>query len=86
MRTLLFLVLLNRFSKQIYAHFKLEEPEEWKSKRCWKTTSRFPSIKDLFIEGRASVTIRLTIMAIAQVAGYFGLMNWLPSILQNKVG
>lgn len=25
-------------------------------------------------------------MAIAQVAGYFGLMNWLPSILQNKVG
>lgn len=25
-------------------------------------------------------------MAIVQVAGYFGLMNWLPSILQNKAG
>lgn len=68
----------------IYAHFKLEEPEEWK-KEVLETQVK-PSIKDLFIEGRASVTIRLTIMAIAQVAGYFGLMNWLPSILQNKVG
>lgn len=68
----------------IYAHFKLEEPEEWK-KEVLETQVK-PSIKDLFIEGRASVTIRLTIMAIAQIAGYFGLMNWLPSILQNKVG
>lgn len=68
----------------IYAHFKLEEPEEWK-KEVLETQVK-PSIKDLFIEGTASVTIRLTIMAIAQVAGYFGLMNWLPSILQNKVG
>ena len=68
----------------IYAHFKLEESEEWK-KEVLETQIK-PSIKDLFTEGRASVTIRLTIMAIAQVAGYFGLMNWLPSILQQKIG
>ncbi|WZU00893.1 hypothetical protein MGH68_15540 [Erysipelothrix sp. D19-032] len=43
-------------------------------------------ISELFKEGRATTTIKLTIMATTQVASYFGLMNWLPSILQKKVG
>lgn len=66
----------------IYAHFNLEDSTEWKE----AVAETKPSIKELFTEGRASTTIRLTIMAIAQVAGYFGLMNWLPSILQQKIG
>lgn len=66
----------------IYAHYNLEDSTEWKE----AVAETKPSIKELFTEGRASTTIRLTIMAIAQVAGYFGLMNWLPSILQQKIG
>ncbi|MDU7036989.1 MAG: MFS transporter, partial [Staphylococcus simulans] len=34
----------------------------------------------------AHTTIALTIMSSVQVAGYFGLMNWLPSILQKQHG
>lgn len=33
----------------------------------------------------AAQTIGLTIMAIIQIAGYFGLMNWLPSIAQARL-
>ena len=25
-------------------------------------------------------------MVTVQIAGYFGLMNWLPSIMQNRLG
>ncbi len=67
----------------IFAYFKLDDPEEWKATNV--NDSR-PSIIELFQKGRAMTTIRLSIMAIAQVAGYFGLMNWLPSILQKKLG
>lgn len=68
----------------IWAHFRLKDSETWK-KAAVECVEK-PSIKELFIKGRASTTIRLTIMAIAQVAGYFGLMNWLPSILQSSLG
>ncbi|HJB54985.1 MAG TPA: MFS transporter [Candidatus Olsenella avistercoris] len=67
----------------IWAHFCLKDSEVWKRA---SSTSAKPSIRELFTAGRASTTIRLTIMAIAQVAGYFGLMNWLPSILQSSLG
>ncbi|MCH5462336.1 MFS transporter [Lactobacillus sp. LC28-10] len=30
-------------------------------------------------------TIALSVMVIVQIAGYFGLMNWLPSIMQQKL-
>ena len=44
-------------------------------------------ISELFSsKKRAITTITLTIMATVQVAGYFGLMNWLPSILQKRLG
>lgn len=67
----------------VWAHFFLKDGDAWKKA---VSSGAKPSIKDLFVEGRASTTIRLTIMAIAQVAGYFGLMNWLPSILQANLG
>lgn len=31
-------------------------------------------------------TIALMVMVVVQIAGYFGLMNWLPSIMQQKLG
>ncbi|MEH7253385.1 MFS transporter [Neobacillus niacini] len=71
----------------IVIYFKLDESEAWKkAKKEASETKEKISIKELFIENRASTTIKLMIMAIVQVAGYFGLMNWLPSILQKKAG
>ncbi len=34
----------------------------------------------------ALITLGLTIMSAVQVAGYYGLMNWLPSLLEQKQG
>lgn len=71
----------------LWVHFNMDESEEWKEEKAKQSeTEDKVGIKELFTEGRASTTIRLTIMAIAQVAGYFGLMNWLPSILQSQAG
>ncbi|GMA53440.1 hypothetical protein GCM10025857_47970 [Alicyclobacillus contaminans] len=42
---------------------------------------------DLFAGGKMSwQTIGLTLMVTVQIAGYFGLMNWLPSIMQEQLG
>jgi len=59
----------------------LESKNELINQRNSKIT-----LLDLFRDGRASNTIKLIIMATVQIAGYFGLMNWLPSILQQKSG
>lgn len=46
-----------------------------------------PSFKELFKTPKiAYQTIGLMIMAIVQIAGYFGLMNWLPTIVQQQQG
>lgn len=45
------------------------------------------SLKILFATpSQAWQTVALTIMVMVQIAGYFGLMNWLPSIMQNRLG
>ncbi|MDN6639482.1 MAG: MFS transporter [Tetragenococcus sp.] len=44
-------------------------------------------LTDLFAGGKMSwQTIGLTLMVTVQIAGYFGLMNWLPSIMQDRLG
>jgi len=44
------------------------------------------NIKQLFATPKiAYQTIALMIMAIVQIAGYFGLMNWLPTIMQKQL-
>ncbi|PMD68165.1 MFS transporter [Companilactobacillus nuruki] len=44
------------------------------------------NIKQLFATPKISYqTIALMIMAIVQIAGYFGLMNWLPTIMQKQL-
>ena len=60
----------------VFILWKLPESEAWKAVKKESVTKK-SGIRDLFTEGRAFTTIRLTIMAIVQVAGYFGLMNWL---------
>jgi len=44
------------------------------------------NIKQLFATPKiAYQTVALMIMAIVQIAGYFGLMNWLPTIMQKQL-
>lgn len=70
-----------------YVYFTMEDSQAWKNQRKEASKNKEKiGISELFTEGRASTTIKLTMMATAQVAGYFGLMNWLPSILQQKAG
>lgn len=46
-----------------------------------------PSLKELFkTKELTRTTLSLMFMATVQIAGYFGLMNWLPSILQQQIG
>ena len=66
----------------------MPESREWlkaKETSSREITSKI-TLLDLFRDGNASNTVKLTIMATVQIAGYFGLMNWLPSILQQKSG
>lgn len=73
----------------LFAWYRLPESKQWMKARAEVESASGAdkiSMAELFRNGRAVTTIKLTIMAIAQVAGYFGLMNWLPSILQEKAG
>jgi len=45
------------------------------------------SVSRLFATPRLALqTLGLMVMTIVQIAGYFGLMNWLPSIVQKQQG
>lgn len=46
-----------------------------------------PKIRELF-ETRelAHQSLALMVMTTVQIAGYFGLMNWLPTMMQNSLG
>ncbi|WP_392558829.1 MFS transporter [Orbus mooreae] len=64
----------------------LEETPSWLQQKKKQVTDKI-RIADLFLTPKiAFTTIALTIMAAVQVAGYYGLMNWLPSILQKQLG
>ncbi|WP_265458001.1 MFS transporter [Enterococcus sp. HY326] len=48
---------------------------------------RSAKLRDLFAtKSFAWQTIGLSLMVTVQIAGYFGLMNWLPSIMQTQLG
>lgn len=46
-----------------------------------------PSIKSLFADKKlAYQTVILMLMCTVQIAGYFGLMNWLPTMMESLLG
>ncbi len=72
-----------------YVRRNLGETEEWKQAqtKIKQGEKKGSSLAKLFSSPKvAYTTIALTIMSTVQVAGYFGLMNWLPSILQDQLG
>lgn len=65
----------------------LDESEEWKKSQADTENKPNVSLTELFKTPKlARQTISLMMMAIIQIAGYFGLMNWLPSIVQKNLG
>ncbi len=67
---------------------KLDESPEWvNSQKKKQLVPKEWKLKQLFATPRTSVTtIALAIMATVQIAGYNGLMIWLPSMLQQSQG
>lgn len=46
-----------------------------------------PRIKELFATPKLRrLTLSLMVMATVQIAGYFGMMNWLPTMMQTQLG
>jgi MFS family permease len=67
---------------------KLDESPEWlASQKKKQVVQKQGNLKQLFATPRISVTtLALAIMATVQIAGYNGLMIWLPSMLQQSQG
>ncbi|KRK96982.1 major facilitator superfamily permease [Secundilactobacillus odoratitofui DSM 19909 = JCM 15043] len=64
-----------------------ESPEFLAAKQAEKDASKRVRVSALFKTPQLTYqTIALMVMVIVQIAGYFGLMNWLPSIMQQKLG
>lgn len=67
----------------LYIRRDLKEPEAFHDNQKEQKTSR---LADLFTTKELTLqTIGLSIMVTIQIAGYFGLMNWLPSIMQQRL-
>ncbi|MCM3040005.1 MFS transporter [Paenibacillus motobuensis] len=65
----------------------LEESPEWLAAQKNKKLANKGKLAGLFATPRTSMTtISLIIMATVQIAGYNGLMIWLPSMLQKSQG
>jgi MFS family permease len=61
----------------------LKEPETFAQS---DETAARGNMKLLFKDGKTTwQTIGLCLMVMVQIAGYFGLMNWLPSIMQKQL-
>ncbi len=64
-----------------------ETPDFLAVKKQEDSSDQKPSFKQLFdTRHKALQTLGLTVMTIVQIAGYFGLMNWLPVIVQKQQG
>lgn len=66
----------------IFIQRHLKESESFTATK----TANKGKISDLFKTAQLThQTLALMCMAIVQIAGYFGLMNWLPTIMQSKL-
>lgn len=66
----------------------LKESDEFlAAKQAPKAEQKPVQIRALFKTPKlAYQTVALMVMVIVQIAGYFGLMNWLPAIMQKQLG
>jgi len=66
----------------------LPETKAWQSAHLKEQeTQRHPRLRILVATPKvAGITLGLVLMSTVQVAGYYGLMNWLPSLLEKQQG
>lgn len=72
----------------IWAHFAIDEDNILERDIEAVVTSKEPGkISDLFATKELTrQTLSLMVMTTVQIAGYFGMMNWLPTIMQEQIG
>lgn len=70
----------------LWLHFSVDGDFELMASEA-EIKAEKPSLKELFkTKELTTTTLSLMFMTTVQIAGYFGLMNWLPSILQKQLG
>ncbi|WP_282919868.1 MFS transporter [Ignavigranum ruoffiae] len=68
-----------------YMHFVIDA-DKVSNHRVTKEVTVKPSIAELFASPTlAYQTLALMLMTTVQIAGYFGMMNWLPTIMQESL-
>lgn len=64
----------------------MHESKQFKQISHKKNYQNQVSLKELFKDPKISwQTVGLSLMVLIQVAGYYGLMNWLPTIMQKQL-
>ncbi|MGF3112831.1 MFS transporter [Facklamia sp. P9177] len=70
-----------------YMHFMIKEDQITDRGSQKVDRQQAGKISDLFkTPALAHQTIALMVMTSVQIAGYFGMMNWLPTMMQGKLG
>lgn len=85
----LFLLGLLPLGIVAWVHFKVTDEvlEESLETPIEQNSLEKPSYKELFKTPQLTrQTLGLMFMAVVQIGGYFGLMNWLPQIMQQNLG
>lgn len=72
----------------IWIHFAIDEDDITDKDASNKIEFKEkPSIRELFeTKELTHQTLALMVMTTVQIAGYFGLMNWLPTMMQQSLG
>lgn len=84
----LFLIGVLPVALTFFVRKHLKESEQFlEAKRVAKQKHERVAFSELFKTRQlATQTLGLMVMTIVQIAGYFGLMNWLPVIVQKQQG
>ena len=83
----LFLLGLLPILLVLYMHFAVDENQITNRRKTNRQVEGQPSIRELFKTPLiAHQTVALMVMTTVQIAGYFGMMNWLPTIMQESLG
>lgn len=81
----LFLLGLVPVALTYFVRKHLKESDQFVARQKSETKQKV-SIGRLFETPKLTYqTLALTFMVVVQIAGYFGLMNWLPTIMQNQL-
>lgn len=71
----------------LWASYSVNEEDLHIDRHVVDSTAKKGSISDLFKDRKTAYqSIVLMVMTTVQIAGYFGMMNWLPTMMQQSIG